>query len=280
MAEQSTTSNSPTPQDPYGEVVTILQAAQDISYRAMMKAVSKCMLDQGYTYQSVPDPLPGFTVELTSHPWNSPTPEMASTRGYLQPRQGDPVANPDGDTGFGTPAYQHALYGDVVDNWEAPPGVTVPEGFAVGGPVMDGCRPSAQTQIVGNGDPRAAFRIGDYFGQMQIVEIQATIEITATPDYQQKVSEWTACMADHGYHFTDLDQPRRKAWSGQRPDAEELATATQDASCKTDVGFTQLGDQLFDRIVTNWFVEHPGRFTEITDYMKGVTDRSTDILAS
>ena len=278
--EPSSTSSILAPQDPYGDVATMLQAAQDVSYRAMVNAVTKCMLDQGYTYQSVPDPWDGFTAELTSHPWNSPTQRTASTRGYLQPRQGDPVANPDGDTGFGTQAYQHALYGDVVDNWEAPPGVTAPDGFAVGGPVMDGCRPSAQTQIIGDGDPRAASRIGDYFGQMQIVEVRASMEITATPEYGQMVTMWAACMGDHGYHFTDLDQPRRKVWTGRRPGAEELATATQDASCKSEVGLTQFGDQLFDQTVTEWFVEHPGSYAEITNFVKGVTDRAEAILTS
>ena len=57
-------------------------------------------------------------------------------------------------------------------------------------------------------------------------------------------------MGDHGYHYTDLDQPRRKAWPGQRPGAEELATATQDASCKTKVGLTQYGDLLIAGMVS------------------------------
>jgi hypothetical protein len=278
--EQSTTSSLPVPEDAYVQVAAILEEAQSLSYRAMVKAVTKCMLDQGYTYQSVPDPWEGFTGELTAHPWNTPGRERASTRGYLQPRQGDPVVNPDGDTGYGTEAYQHALYGDVVDNWEVPPGVAVPDGFAVGGPVMDGCRPSAQTQIVGDGDPRAAFRIGDYFAQLQNVEVRARIEITQSPDYERMVALWAACMGDHGYQYTDLDQPRRKAWPGQRPEAEEIATATQDAACKSEVGLTQYGDRLFAGMVSEWFAHHPGRFAEITEYMKGVTDRAIAILAS
>ncbi len=278
--EQASTSTLPAPEGAYLQVATILEQAQSVSYRAMVKAVTKCMLDQGYTYQSVPDPWEGFTGELTTQPWNTPTLERASTRGYLQPRQGDPVVNPDGDTGFGTQAYQHALYGDVIDNWEVPPGDTVPDGFAVGGPVMDGCRPSAQTQIVGDGDPRAASRIGDYYAQMQNVEVRASIEITTTPDYQRMVALWAACMGDHSYRFTDLDQPRRTAWAGQRPGAEEIATATQDASCKSEVGFTQYGDQLFAGMVSDWFIQHPGRFAEITEYMNGVTDRANAVLAS
>jgi hypothetical protein len=258
----------------------ILEQAQSLSYRAMVKAVTDCMLDQGYTYQSVPDPWEGFTGELTAQPWNTPTLERAGTRGYLQPRQGEPVVNPDGDTGFGTQEYQHAPYGNVIDNWEVPPGDTVPDGFAIAEPVMDGCRPSAVTQIVGDGDSRAASRIGDYFGQMQIVDVRARMEITATPEYQKMVALWATCMGDHGYHFTDLEQPRRKAWIGQRPGAEEIATATQDASCRSEVGLTEYGDRRFEEMVSDWFVDHPGRFTEITDYMKGVTDRATAVLAS
>jgi hypothetical protein len=213
--EQASTTTLPAAEDAYLQVAAILEQAQSVGYRAMVKAVTECMLNQGYTYQSVPDPWEGFTDELITQPWNTPTPERASTRGYLQPRQGDPVVNPDGDTGFGTEAYQHALYGDVIDNWEVSPGDTVPDGFAIGGPVMDGCRPSAQTQIVGDGDPRAASRIGDYYGQMQNVEVRASMEITAAPKYERMVALWAACMGDHGYHYTDLDQPRRTA--GQRP---------------------------------------------------------------
>jgi hypothetical protein len=278
--EQATTTTLSAPEDAYLQVATILEQAQGVSYRAMVKAVTECMLDQGYTYQSVPDPWEGFTDELITQPWNTPTLERASTRGYLQPRQGDPVVNPDGDTGFGTEAYQHALYGDVIDNWEVPPGDTVPDGFAIGGPVMDGCRPSAQTQIVGDGDPRSASRIGDYYAQMQNVEVRASIEITAAPEYDRMVALWAACMGDHGYHYTDLDQPRRTAWAGQRPEAEEIATATQDASCKSEVGLTQYGDQLFAGMVSDWFAQHPGRFAEITQYMQGITDRASVVLAS
>lgn len=267
-------------QDPYGDVDTMLQAAQDIYYRAMVNAVTDCMLIQGYTYQSVPDPAYNLTDFLTRHPWNSPTSEVAAVRGYLLPGQGVPVDNPDGDSGLGNDAYQHALYGDVIDNWELGPGETVPEGFAVGGPIMDGCRPTAQRAIQGVGDPRAAWRIFDYFYQMQGIESPATHEITSNPDYQLAVTAWSACMKEAGYDYTTLEQPPNDGWSSPRPGPAEVATATADASCKASSGLTNLGDQLFDQITTDWFSQHPTSYAEITDYVKGVTDRSTAILES
>jgi hypothetical protein len=105
-------------------------------------------------------------------------------------------------------------------------------------------------------------------------------EITSTPDYARLVTMWATCMSDHGYQYTDPEQPRRKAWAGRRPGADEIATALQDAACKSDVGLTQFGDHLFNKIVSDWFFQYPGRFAEISDYVQGVTDRANAILSS
>jgi hypothetical protein len=278
--EPSTSSTLPLPKDPYREVATMLQAAEDVSYRAMVKAVTECMLDQGYTYQSVPDPVTGMADYLTTHEWNAPTLEVAAARGYLRPGEGIPVENPDGDTGFGTSAYQHALYGNVVDDWELPPGETARPGFAVGGPIMDGCRPTAQIQINGGGNPAIAFRIVDYFDELQTFRNQALTAIAANPDYIAAVAAWATCMIDHGYNYASLDEPRHAAWANPRPGSAEIATATQDASCQSEVGLTELGDRLFNDLISDLFAQQPTEYAAITHDLAAIMDRANAVLAS
>jgi hypothetical protein len=65
-----------------------------------------------------------------------------------------------------------------------------------------------------------------------------------------------------------------------RTSATGRAAATADASRKDSTGLTKLGDQLFNQIVIDWFVQHPDRYAEITGFVKGVTDRAIAILAS
>ena len=274
------TSLPPLPADPYGDLETTLQSTEDLYYQAMVKAVTKCMSDQGFEYQSVPDPLRFTDGQIADRPWTSPPQDEINARGYLVPGQDVPVVNPDGDTGFGNADYQHALYGDLVGNWELPPGETVPDGFGVSGPIYNGCRPTIQRQIQGDGNPRYALHIIDYGMQLQFIRIQAASAVKASPDYQTAMTAWSDCMRAGGFNYTDPEQPRRQTWSNPRPSPSEVAAATQDATCKDQSRLTEVGTVLFNQLTSDWFTQHPDTFPEMMEFLNGVINRANAVLAS
>ena len=53
----------------------------------------------------------------------------------------------------------------------------------------------------------------------------------------ERMTRWRDCMAEKGYHYTDVWAVNNDArWTGSTPSAEEIAIATRDVECRTKTG--------------------------------------------
>ena len=246
-----------------------LSNARTVSFDAIDREVQECMNQKGFA--DVPTPtflLADFHQSGDNLAWRFPTDQQASSTGYQ--RATDNLITV-GEPPEGTPEFA-ALYGNIVGSWVAP---DAPDGFGVGGDIYDGCLPTAQTRIIGNGDPKAAFRINDYTYRLQDVLNPAIRYVTKSPDFIAAQSAWVQCMNEAGFDVADLVDPAASAWTSPRPSPAEIAMATADAACKTSTGIRELGDRLFNEQVTAWFNAHPDDHQDIIDYVTGVIQRSS-----
>ena len=245
-----------------------LSNARTVSFDAIDREVQQCMHQKGF--DNVPTPtflLANFHQSGDNLAWRFPTDQQAASTGYQ--RATDTLITV-GEPPDGTPEFA-ALYGNIIGTWVYP---NAPDGFSVEGDIYDGCLPTAQTRIIGNGDPKATFRINDYTYRLQDVLNPAIRYVTKSPDFIAAQAAWVQCMSDGGFDVSDLADPAARSWSSPRPSAAEIATATADAACKGSTGIQDLGDRLFNEQVTAWFDAHPDDRQEIIDYVTGVIDRS------
>jgi hypothetical protein len=170
-----------------------------------------------------------------------------------------------------------ALYGDVVGTWQADPNDLEP-GFALGGSIYDGCLPKALTEIVGGGDPAAAYRINDYEYLIQGVIYPAIQHVHESEDFLAAESAWATCMTDHGQDVNDASDPPGRTWEPPRPSPAEVGMAVADAACKTSTGLSDVGDLLFGNQVSAWLQENPDQPTDIEAYVVAVIERSAAAL--
>ena len=251
-----------------------LSTARTISFDAIDREVQQCMNQKGF--DDVPTPtflLSDIQPRGDNLVWRLPTEQQAGLTGYL--RVSAPNLNTVEPPPEGTPEYA-ALYGNIVGTWVYP---EAPDGFGVEGSTYDGCLPTAQTRIIGNGDPKAAFRINDYGLRLQLVLSLARQFVTTSPDFVAAQTAWVQCMNDAGFDVTDLADPAARSWSSPRPSPAEIEMATADAACKASTGLRDLGDRVFNEQVTAWFDSHPDDRQEIIDYVTGVIDRSSPTAA-
>lgn len=246
-----------------------LSTARTISFAAIDQETQRCMIQKGVDDVATPTFLLSDIQPGDDLVWRFPTEQQTGSSGYL--RNTAPDLNTVGPPPEGTPEYA-ALYGNIVGTWVNP---DAPDGFGVEGDIYDGCLPTAQTRIIGDGDPKAAFRINDYNYRLQGVVFPAIRYVTSSPDFEAAQEVWVQCMSDAGFDVSDLADPAARSWSSPRPSAAEIATATADAACKGSTGIRELGDRLFNEQVTAWFDAHPDDRREIIDYVNGVIDRSS-----
>lgn len=263
----------------FDSLVERLDGARSSSFLAMTKLISECMASKGFDYRAAADPMIGVGF-WDRYVWSFPSSEQAKTSGYTQPGYRDPQATPPEEPSRGSPAYVQALDGNVVGEWEVPPGITVPAGFFVGGPILDGCQPTARTSIVGAGDPKAAYLNDNYFVFLQDVRNTAITEATSRPEFLNAEQRWIACMTQAGYEYSGVVEPLNTPWPNPRPGQREVAVAIADADCKISTELVAVGTEVFDTALEKWFESHPGTAEAIVDFAQGVADRSASVLGT
>lgn len=253
-----------------------LANARTVSFKAIDLQVQECLNLLGVHDTPTPTFLTsGYHASAADLIWAWPNQQEATAAGYLRPNdQSDSAQDPGLVTG--TPA-NDALYGKVIGTWEADPAQVKP-GFAVGGDIYDGCLPQAQTEILGGGDPIAAYRITDYDYQLQAVVVPALRHVQAADDYVAAAESWIACMGQGGYDVTGPADPLALTWPNPRPTSAEVEMASVDAACKVSSGLADVGNRLFNDEITNWLIANPEAPAEIESYVSDVLERSEAVL--
>jgi hypothetical protein len=252
-----------------------LYSAHAIAFVALDHEIQECMNLKGF--DDVPTPMflgADFHPSSDDLVWRFPTDERAATTGYARASTSTPITvgePPEGSQEFA------ALYGNIVGSWSNP---DVPAGFAAEGDIYDGCLPTAQTRIVGNGDPALSWRINDYIIELQGVLNPAINVVTTAPEFVAAQEVWIGCMNDAGFDVTAPSDPIAGHWADPRPSPAETAMATTDASCKDSSGVRAIGDRIFNEQVASWFEAHPDEPQKILDFISGLVVRSAGAPAS
>lgn len=253
------------------ELSDIVAATIDLAFDAIDTETQECLRARGIDSIATPTfPLLAPRVTPNDLPWNMPN-QQPSFDGYAKPedRSFTEVVPPaEGSEAFA------ALYGRVVGTWFTDDPDPQPGSF-VEGPIYDGCFPTAQTQIIGGGDPASAFNLSDAAIRLNNASILFINEVTADPQYQIAVADWAACMRQNGVDASAPEELASRDWGRQRPTADEITTATTDAECRQTSRLLEVGNQLFDDQATSWLAENPDAEDEIRNIALEVSARTT-----
>lgn len=105
---------------------------------------------------------------------------------------------------------------------------------------VGGCVRTAQAELYGDDEQWTISR--GLFGNTDGVVHQA---VKADSEYQDRVAQWSDCMAEADFDLLDRDVALETAVSGTAE--EEIAIAMADATCLTEVGLFDLSVELHER---------------------------------
>lgn len=202
--------------------------------------VSRCMRERGFRYIVVaPDPA---LADARDFPYGIDDPRWARRHGLglalraAAAHMAGPTNPNNRYVASLSPerrrAYETALFGTEA----ATASVTIPTGDVVT-TSTDGCLATAQDRLYG--DVRRWFRV------MTITNNLASViepKVLADPRYRQRLSVWSACMEEQGYHYRSPADLRARL--GQVGPERERAVAVAEATCVRRTGLAALGRSL------------------------------------
>ncbi len=228
-------------------IVVLMQLVETsrLANDAVMEQTDECMTAAGFEFERAQQTdFSVASIEQLYRPWSSPDVSTAAEFGY-QPAAEMPanLLPPDpqrsGD-------YETAIYGVETGTWELAPDDQVFDQQALSGPILDGCFPTAQREIIGGGEPSKSFFINDTSYFLQSINNTAARTVLESDAIEALQPEWSDCMEQSGYTYTEFTEVPRNFVGTNDPDDFELAVATTDAQCRDTTGIADLGDQLFD----------------------------------
>lgn len=124
-------------------------------------------------------------------------------------------------------SYEFVFTGNKTGNIATPPGgwtspgkfggLTIPPG---------GCLGEARTKLWGSPDSQIKDAVA------QSLRDGAYSESMADPKVQSLIAQWSACMAQQGYHYQSPLEPKFNRPDGSTPSTAEVNTAVADVKCK------------------------------------------------
>lgn len=195
------------------------------------------MADSGYEYSeddhASAQSLPVEPIDFVSLDVGLRDIAVVQEFGYTAPDGQGTIDEPDPQSL--SPEYLSALLGA---DYEDPQivSVTVPGGEGVTVPTqrVGGCVNEATIRLYG--DVATSDRLSGL--QMSLFNLgRSTIDAAiANPDFQAAQARWADCLELNGYSdYTQLADPLYSDWADPRPNEQELAVATADASCQSEV---------------------------------------------
>ena len=260
----------PSPPDSFVVIFELLHETERIAQQGIDSAVNKCLEPLGFTYKSNPPADGGAVTSLNI--WDIPNQEAGLSDGYLNTLLA-PIGPVPDEPALGA-AYEAALYGKVVGEWNADPDAPVYAGSPAGGEIYDGCLPRAQLGILGGGDPSRAARLVDLFNLLEDVRRDAVRAVFASSEWIDAEARWSQCMSESGLTYSLFVAPASQTWPEPRPSAMERAVATADWACKQRVGVPELGARLLDAAFERIVEESASTFDEVRQDLEDIARRA------
>ena len=223
-------------------LVRTLGETHDIAVRAVRKQTAECAAAAGYTGEIIDPRLWEFQpLSNTAAPWLYPTLDNARKWGYT----------PGSDLAVGAteplidPVAERILYGNNSGEWNLTPeeAANAFTGQSIGGPLFDGCLPTAFTEIVGGGDYRAGYLLDDARALVESTLAESATAVTTAPEWLEVERRWVDCMSERGIETSGMAAQRAKSWNPPFTD-QERREATADVECMQSVGAIAVGEQL------------------------------------
>lgn len=205
---------------------------------AIDRQAGSCMADAGFDYAW---PFPPRTDPITPpQVWRSQTAES-----WLHSDAGITESQATTAPPATTPEYSQALYGNYVETWEAETETSNPfAGEVLGGDIYDGCLPTAQADIIGDGDPKKTWRLDEILSLLEDVEWQTFDMILADPEFVEATAAWNSCMEANGYPIDVAEAATFVPAQPLKP-AEESDAVRSYNECLTQTKLTDIGDRLY-----------------------------------
>lgn len=165
--------------------------------------VQTCMRKRGYAYQIGPAPEMGRAAAV--NPYTVLSPQRSRSDGYGL--TGAVLEGPPDDSNAEMLAalseakredWQEALLGNLDDHVE----ISLPSGRQISYD-PDSCAQAARDEVYGQGWSELRYTVEDLSNEV----IRRTLD---SPDFQEVEKDWAGCMADLGYSYATLEDPRKE----------------------------------------------------------------------
>lgn len=214
----------------------ILSISGDLSDRMIVD----CMAQHGFAY-SASLRMRSFISRLDSR-FGLISQADVERLGYTDPnRDRSAAATADAPAPESSAAFGLALFGPESERSESTHRLSTGETLTFFAP--GGCAGASYEEIFGGAEER--IEVLRSFARVEDFDNQSRGHRSAAGTYQDALSIWLVCMADHGE--TRFETPLSAAhynWAEPRPSAEEIRVADLDLSCKATSRLVQVGAEL------------------------------------
>ncbi|MFB7651600.1 MULTISPECIES: hypothetical protein [unclassified Streptomyces] len=202
--------------------------------------IQTCMRERGYDYRI--GPAPDARRAAAVNPYTVLSPQWSKSDGYGLTSEAleGPSDDPNGEMLAGLSEakredWQKALLGSLDDHVE----ISLPSGRQISYD-PDSCAQKARDEVYGQGWAELRYTVEDLSNEV----IRRTLD---SPDFQDVERGWAGCMADLGYSYATLEDPRKEI-------LDRLAQAEGDRDRVLAVGDRELdlaGDDLACQLSTD-----------------------------
>jgi hypothetical protein len=211
---------------PLGSYADVSGLQQTALQDAQALLTQKCMADRGFVYSSQPTPVQEQALlQNIEYRFGITSLSDASSYGYGQP----PTSS--GPSGGGLFLGGFSSFADLKDKAALAMALL---GFAPGVRIQPVHEPGC-LNLVSNEIYRAGTgQLGD---PVPAIANEASIWTQTDPRVLAVDAAWSRCMAKHGYHYSNPQQPAEHGWP-KHPTKAETATAVADVTCKQQTNLT------------------------------------------
>lgn len=246
----------------------------DISTAAVIAQATKCMAESGFEFRHPFDTEPPLSF-VSVVPWHPQT-----VQSWLHPDAELFDRAPSTSAPATTPEYSQKLWGNHLGSWEADTENSVAyQGQLLGGEIYDGCFPTAQTEIIGGGEPSKMFVVEEILDLFDSVELEAFSALVADREFLDGVQAWEACMASGGYRILQDAEATFFTADPLSANQEDAAVARYN-ECLTESKLTEIGDRLYPTYREAATARLIGDGSEFEAELDAVAERSNDVLSN
>ena len=250
-----------------------LEQTHRVAIEAVRQQAQECATARGYTERIIHPYLNDLPSSRHRAPWEYPTLENARRWGYTPGSETTDPGEPP------PPADDPVVLGNYLGEWS----LSLPEaqdawpGQGTGGPIYDGCLPTAILAIIGGGEQQQFWRTYEIASFLDAVTDDAVTAVLASPQWQPTETAWSTCMRDGGFDTPSFAAQRAKNWNPPFTD-QERREAVADVQCMQTVGAAAVGDGLLERQTPA--EQYVGLIEDFSTQLDQIRERAQNVLSN